>query len=102
MLTVSFTSPHDPYVARPEFWDIYAESDIDLPRIPAIPVEKMDAHSARIHGHSSIGEAEVTDAVIRRARHGYYASIEYIDATLIVRNSPLVHQQLAGYFRMGE
>ena len=22
-LTVSFTSPHDPYVAQPEFWDLY-------------------------------------------------------------------------------
>lgn len=80
MLTVSFTSPHDPYVARPEFWDMYAEGEIDLPKIPPIPVEKMDPHSARIHGHYSIGKAEVTDDVIRRARHGYYASIEYIDA----------------------
>ena len=80
MLTVSFTSPHDPYVARPEFWDMYSEDEIDLPRIPPIPVGEMDPHSARIHGHYSIGEAEVTDDIIRRARHGYYASIEYIDA----------------------
>ena len=24
-LTVSFTHPHDPYVARPRFWDLYAD-----------------------------------------------------------------------------
>lgn len=80
MLTVSFTSPHDPYVARPEFWDMYSEDEIDLPKVPPIPVETMDPHSARIHGHYSIGKAEVTDDIIQRARHGYYASIEYIDA----------------------
>ncbi|MFK7869189.1 MAG: choline-sulfatase [Roseobacter sp.] len=80
MLTVSFTSPHDPYVARPEFWDIYAKDDIDLPKVSPIAVEEMDPHSARIHGHYSIGQAEVTDDIIRRTRHGYYASIEYIDA----------------------
>ena len=80
MLTVSFTSPHDPYVARPEFWEIYSDDEIDLPKIPPIPVEKMDPHSERIYGHYSIGEAEVTEDIIRRARHGYYASIEFIDA----------------------
>ena len=80
MLTVSFTSPHDPYVARPEFWDIYADDEIDLPEVPPIDAEKMDAHSARIYSHYSIGAATVTDDVIKRARHGYYASIEYIDA----------------------
>lgn len=80
MLTVSFTSPHDPYVARPEFWDLYSTDEIDLPKVPPIPVKDMDPHSARIHAHYGIGKAEVTDAIIRRARHGYYASIAYIDA----------------------
>ena len=77
MLTVSFTSPHDPYVARPEFWDRYRDEEIDLPRVPARA--RMDAHSQRLHDHYSVGEAEVTDSTIRRMRHGYYASIAYID-----------------------
>jgi choline-sulfatase len=80
MLTVSFTSPHDPYVARPEYWDLYTDDEIDLPAVPPIPANKMDAHSKRIHAHYSIGKADINDNVIRRARHGYYASIEYIDA----------------------
>lgn len=82
MLTVSFTSPHDPYVARPEFWDMYRDDDIDLPKVSPIPVADLDAHSARIHAHYSIGEADITDDVIRRARHGYYASIEYVDSKI--------------------
>ena len=79
MLTVSFTSPHDPYVALPEFWDLYRDEEIDLPEVGPLAPEAMDAHSARIHEHYSIGEVTVDDEVIRRTRHGYYASISYID-----------------------
>ncbi|MCL4139043.1 UNVERIFIED_CONTAM: hypothetical protein GTU68_046457 [Idotea baltica] len=80
MLTVSFTSPHDPYVALPEFWDLYDEGEIDLPGVPPLDPAELDAHSSRIHDHYSIGKATVTDDIIRRTRHGYYASISYIDA----------------------
>jgi choline-sulfatase len=79
MLTVSFTSPHDPYVALPEFWDLYRDEEIDLPEVGPIPLDRMDRHSARIHEHYSVGDAVVTDEVIRRTRHGYYASISYVD-----------------------
>lgn len=82
MLTVSFTSPHDPYVARPEFWDMYDEDQIDLPRVPPIALTEKDAHSARLHTHYAIGEAEISAADIRRTRHGYYASIEFVDSKL--------------------
>ncbi len=82
MLTVSFTSPHDPYVARPEFWDLYDDAEIDLPKVPPIPADKRDAHSARLHDHYSIGEVEVTEADLRRLRHGYYAAISYVDSLL--------------------
>ncbi|MGH1482938.1 MAG: choline-sulfatase [Geminicoccales bacterium] len=80
MLTASFTSPHDPYVAEPEFWDLYLDGEIDLPEVSAIPPKSMDAHSRRIFEHYSIGEATVTDDVVRCMRHGYYASISYIDS----------------------
>ena len=80
MLTVSFTSPHEPYGARPKYWDLYTDDEIDLPAVPPIPVKDMDAHSKRIHGHYLFGKAEINDDVMRRARHGYYPSIEYIDA----------------------
>lgn len=80
MLTVSFTSPHDPYVAEPAFWDLYETDKIDVPKIRRPAPDKLDAHSARIIDHYSIDDVTVTDADIRRARHGYYASISYIDA----------------------
>ncbi|WP_282608842.1 choline-sulfatase [Pelagibius sp. Alg239-R121] len=80
MLTVSFTSPHDPYVAEPRFWDLYKDEEIDLPTVGPISHNERDAHSARIFEHYSVGEIEVTEAMLRRMRHGYYASISYIDA----------------------
>ncbi|MGB1236497.1 MAG: choline-sulfatase, partial [Planktomarina sp.] len=79
MLTVSFTHPHDPYQATPEFWDLYDDSDIDLPALGFEDVE-TDAHSARIRSHYSIDQAKVDDNTLRRMRHGYYAAISYIDA----------------------
>lgn len=78
-LTVSFTSPHDPYVAQPEFWDLYADDEIDLPEVGPIDAEDRDPHTARIHDHYSVGDVTVTDDILRRTRHGYYASISYID-----------------------
>lgn len=80
LLTVSFTSPHDPYVAEPRFWDLYKDEEIDLPAVGPISHNQRDAHSARIFEHYSVGEIEVTEAMLRRMRRGYYASISYIDA----------------------
>ena len=82
MLTVSFTSPHDPYVARPEFWNNYRDEKIDLPAVPALSAAERDAHSERIHQHYSIGAVEVGDDDIRRTRHGYYACIDYVDSKI--------------------
>ena len=82
MLTVSFTSPHDPYVARPEFWNLYHDDDIDLPEVTPDQIGEPDAHTARLREHYSIGEVRMNDQILRRLRHGYYASIEYIDSKI--------------------
>lgn len=79
-MTVSFTQPHDPYVSRREFWDLYMDKDIDSPRVPPIPVEQMDAHSRSLYFHYSLNKFNVTDDIYRRARHGYYAMISDIDS----------------------
>ena len=76
MLTVSFTSPHDPYTAQPEFWSLYDDSEIDLPTVRVSDIS-LDTHSMRLQNHYSIHE--VDDSTLRRMRHGYYAAISYID-----------------------
>jgi len=95
MLTTSFTSPHDPYVAEPEFWDLYSDDEIDLPEVGAIAPSSMDAHSRRIFEHYSVGEAVVTDDIIRRMRRGYYASISYIDSKVDALMTALAKTGLA-------
>ncbi|TFE36885.1 choline-sulfatase [Paraburkholderia dipogonis] len=78
-MTVSFTQPHDPYVSTPEFWDLYKDEDIDAPRVAKIPLEQMDPHSRGLFFHYGLDKFNVTEDVYRRARHGYYAMISYID-----------------------
>ena len=78
-LTVSFTHPHDPYVARRRYWDLYEDCDQLDPAVPAIPYEEQDPHSQRLMDACDHKAFEITDENIRRARRGYFASISYVD-----------------------
>ncbi len=75
-MVVSFIHPHDPYVARPEWWDLYDHAAIDMPaREPA-----DDPHTRRlIHGMEA-DLVEVTEDEVRNARHAYYANTSYFDS----------------------
>ena len=78
-LTVSFTNPHDPWEQRQRYWDLYDERDIPLPAIPAIPRGEADPHSLRLRDMSLLDERPLDEDELRRARHGYYAAISYLD-----------------------
>lgn len=78
-LTVSFTHPHDPYVARRKYWDLYEDCPALEPEIGFIPFEAQDPHSQRLYRASDYGKFEITSDHVRRARRGYFASISYID-----------------------
>src|SRR3546814_5570024 len=47
-LTVSFTHPHDPYVARRQFWYLYADCPALLPEVAPFPYEQQDPPSKRL------------------------------------------------------
>lgn len=79
-LCTSFTHPHDPYVTRREFWDLYDGVDIDLPRVPERPAEEQDPHSRRLLQVIDRDNFNVTEADIRRARRAYYGNVSYVDA----------------------
>lgn len=78
-LTVSFTHPHDPYVARRKFWDLYEDCEHLLPEIGALPEEKQDPHSKRIIHSCDYENFNVTEEDIRRSRRAYFANISYLD-----------------------
>jgi choline-sulfatase len=76
-LTVSFTHPHDPYVARRDHWNRYDHDSIDLPTIGR--VSDPDPHSKRLAHVISSDITDVTDDQVRSARHAYLANTSYVD-----------------------
>jgi choline-sulfatase len=78
-LTVSFTHPHDPYVMRKEFWDLYEDSPELDPTVAPIPFEEQDAHSKRLMLASDHANCPISDEDVRRSRRAYFASISYVD-----------------------
>jgi choline-sulfatase len=85
-LTVSFTHPHDPYVARRKFWDLYEGCPELEPRVAAVPFEEQDAHSQRLYLANDYKNFDISAEDIRRSRQAYFANISYLDdkiATLL-------------------
>ena len=78
-LTVSFTHPHDPYVARTKYWDLYENCDHLMPDIGPSPYADQDAHSQRILDANDRDNFNITEDHIVRARRAYFANISYID-----------------------
>jgi choline-sulfatase len=76
LLCVSFSHPHDPYVARQRFWDLYDDDEIDLPAAPDLPA---DPHSRRLWRDCAMDEVVITEDDVRASRHGYYANLSYVD-----------------------
>ena len=78
-LTVSFTHPHDPFVARRKYWDLYEGCAHLEPEIGFIPYDQQDPHSQRLYLASDYASFDITADNIRRSRQGYFANISYID-----------------------
>ena len=77
-LTVSFTHPHDPFVARRKYWDLY-EGAPELEPAPPVAYDDMDPHSKRLMDACDWKGMEITPDHIRRAKQAYFANISYID-----------------------
>lgn len=79
-LVVSYIHPHDPYITRPRYWELYKEEDIEPPAVGAEDAPP-DPHSQRLR--RLIGMAEgVTPQQVRDARRAYYGSVSYVDDQL--------------------
>ena len=78
-LTVSFTHPHDPYVARRKYWDLYEGCDHLAPVVPPIPYADQDRHAQRLMDACDWRSFDLTGEQVARARRGYFANISYID-----------------------
>ena len=77
-LVASFIHPHDPYVARQEWWDLYDPDEIDMP-IVAMGPDEHDGFARRVMDGIEASTVALSDAEIRKARHAYYANVSYFD-----------------------
>ncbi len=78
-LTVSFTHPHDPYVARKRFWDLYEDCEYLEPSVAALDFKEHDPHSQRLLHSFDYQAFDITREDIRRSRRAYFANISYLD-----------------------
>ena len=77
-MVASFIHPHDPYVAKPEFWELYSDDEIDLPE--PLPLDQHDPFSRRVMDGIEASNVLLTDEEVRRARRAYLANVSYFDS----------------------
>lgn len=77
-LVASFIHPHDPYVAKPEFWNLYSDDEIDLPKPWAL--DQHDPFSRRVMDGIEASNVPLTEEEVRRARRAYLANVSYFDS----------------------
>ena len=80
-LVASFIHPHDPYVARPEWWNLYDDDEIDMPEFVLGP-EDQDPFSRRVMDGIEASYVPLTDEEVRRARRAYLANVSYFDSKI--------------------
>jgi len=79
LMVASFIHPHDPYVARPEWWDLYNDEEIDPPAfVPSLA--ELDPFSRRVMDGIEASTVALTEEEIRRARRAYLANVSYFDS----------------------
>ena len=78
-LTVSFTHPHDPYLTRKKYWDLYENCNHLLPEVSALSYPEHDPHSKRILDASDWKNFNISEKDIKSSRRAYFANISYLD-----------------------
>jgi choline-sulfatase len=81
-LTVSFTHPHDPYVARQEFWDLYDESQVPMPTVGPLADADIDPHSRRLMRANDVERFDITEQNVQDSRRAYMANVSYLDSKI--------------------
>ena len=88
-LALGYYRPHLPFVAPKKYWDLYDRDKISLASNPFMPknapvmamnsmYELRACYDLEHVKHPS--EFQLTEANSRRLKHGYYASVSFVDA----------------------
>ena len=88
---IGYYRPHLPFAAPKKYWDLYNAEDIQLAENTAPPQDgpPMAINNMReLRGYSDFPQiphpidGRVNDEDARRLKHGYYASVSYVDAQI--------------------
>ena len=80
-MVASFIHPHDPYVARPEWWGLYTDDQIDPPAYP-LTAEQQDPFSKRVMDGIEASTIALSDEEVIRARRAYFGNVSYFDSKI--------------------
>jgi choline-sulfatase len=80
-LTVSMTHPHDPYTIPAEYWNLYRDEEVPMPRVE-IAQQAQDPHSQRLLKVIDLWDKPLPAEAIRRARRAYFGACSYVDAQI--------------------
>jgi len=86
-MAVGLTKPHLPFIAPKKYWDMYPESSIKLSELPERP-KNSSKYTVRFGGELSAYTGmpklfkDIPDSTAIKLRHGYFASVSYIDAQI--------------------
>ncbi len=89
-LGVGFFKPHLPFNAPKRYWDLYDPNDIPLAPFNGLPehvnISSLQA-SGEFNGYKKGDEkaslsVTLSEAYARKLRHGYMASVSYVDAQI--------------------
>jgi len=82
-LACGFWRPHLPFNAPKKYWDLYERNEIQLADNRYLPkgLPKEVTGSQEIFGYARVGDT-ADESFQREAKHGYYASISYVDAQI--------------------
>ncbi|MEY2881213.1 MAG: hypothetical protein RLZZ15_3593 [Verrucomicrobiota bacterium] len=84
-LAVGFARPHLPFVAPKKYWDLYDPAKIQLAPNKFRPKDAPDyavQGGGELRAYRGIPADSIPDDLARQLKHGYYASISYMDAQL--------------------
>jgi len=82
-LAVGFVKPHLPFVSPKKYWDLYDPVKIELAPNKFRPKDAPDYSilpGGELRNYFGIPEGSIPDDLARQLKHGYYASISYMDA----------------------
>jgi iduronate 2-sulfatase len=82
-LAVGYWRPHLPFVAPKKYWNLYDPSKIDRPDPidPPTDAPAIALHPNReVHGYGLVPDGPLDEELTNHLRHGYYASISFLDA----------------------